>query len=101
MRANKGTCRYKTLFVSDFSFKPIDKDEIFQKKKEQEVRELGYDKAKVKESIEPENVYDILEYFGAEPEMYSDYIISRTICHNGIGEGTKKLYYYFENSMFN
>lgn len=34
MRANKGTCRYKTLFVTDFSFKPIDKDEIFQKKKE-------------------------------------------------------------------
>lgn len=62
---------------------------------------MGYDKAKVKESIEPENVYDILEYFGAEPEMYSDYIISRTICHNGIGEGSKKLYYYFENSMFN
>lgn len=62
---------------------------------------MGYDKAKVKESIEPENVYDILEYFGAEPEMYSDYIISRTICHNGIGEGSKKLYYYFENNMFN
>lgn len=55
---------------------------------------MGYDKVKVKESIEPENVYDILEYFGAEPEMYSDYIISRTICHNGIGEGSKKLYYY-------
>ena len=34
MLANKGTCRYKTLFVTDFSFKPIDKDEIFQKKKE-------------------------------------------------------------------
>lgn len=39
MHANKGTCRYKTLFVTDFSFKPIDKDEIFQKKKDQEVRE--------------------------------------------------------------
>ena len=34
MHANKGTCRYKTLFVTDFSFKPIDKDEIFQKKKD-------------------------------------------------------------------
>jgi len=65
------------------------------------VRELGYDKDKVKDSIEPEDVYNILEFFSADPEMYSDYIISRTICHNGIGEGSKKLYYYFENKMFN
>jgi len=32
MRANKGTCRYKTLFVTDFMFNPIDKTKFFEHK---------------------------------------------------------------------
>lgn len=56
-----------------------------------------YDKYAVKESLEPENIYDILEYFGAEPEDHEDFIICRTICHNG---DSHKLYYYKQNQLF-
>lgn len=64
---------------------------------------MSYDKDKVKEAIEPEDVYTLLEYFGADPEMFSDYIIARTICHNGINPDSsagKKLYYYFNSNLF-
>lgn len=34
MQADKGTCRYKTKFVTDYNLKLIDPKEIFGKKKE-------------------------------------------------------------------
>lgn len=58
---------------------------------------MGYDKDKVREAIEPEDVFNLLEFFGGEPKMFSDYIISRTICHNG---DSHKLYYYFDSKLF-
>lgn len=61
---------------------------------------MAYNKYETKESLEPEDIFTLLEYFGAEPEMFADYIICRTICHNGINEGSRKLYYYFNSQLF-
>ena len=54
-----------------------------------------YDKDALKEALEPEQIYDLLEMWGGQPTMYENYIISDTICHNLPGEGSPKLYYYF------
>ena len=61
---------------------------------------MGWDKEKVKEEITLEDVYNLLDYFEADPEMFSNYIIARTICHNGIGQGSKKLYFYENTQLF-
>lgn len=52
---------------------------------------MSYSKDIVKEQLELEDVYNLLEYLEAEPELYSNYIVAKTICHNG---DTHKLYYY-------
>ena len=52
---------------------------------------MAYDKYEVKEALEIEDVYDILESLGAEPEIHGDYIVAKTICHGG---DSMKLYYY-------
>lgn len=54
-----------------------------------------YNKDELKESLEPEQIYDLLEAWGGEPTWANNYIISDTICHNLPGEGSHKLYYYF------
>lgn len=59
-----------------------------------------YNKEIVKENIDLEDVYNLLDFYSAEPKMFSSYIISKTICHNGIGEGSKKLYYYANTNLF-
>ena len=56
---------------------------------------MSYSKEEVKEQLELEDVYALLEYFDAEPEMFDDYIVARTVCHGG---DSKKLYYY-ENTQ--
>ena len=58
---------------------------------------MSYDKETVKEVIELEDIYNLLEFLNAEPQMYSNYIVARTICHNG---DTHKLYYYENTSLF-
>lgn len=58
---------------------------------------MSYSKEDVKELIEIEDVCTLLEYLDAEPQMYSDYIIAKTICHNG---DSRKLYYYAESGLF-
>ena len=58
---------------------------------------MAYDKYQVKEALEPEDIFDILEAIGAEPEMHDNTIISKTICHGG---DSHKLYYYCENRLF-
>ena len=53
-----------------------------------------YDKDKLKEQIGTEQVYDLLELWGGEPEYTNDGLVAQTICHNLPGEGSRKLYYY-------
>lgn len=58
---------------------------------------MTYSKEAVKETLDLEDIYTLLEYLDAEPQMYGTYIIARTICHNG---DTHKLYYYENTSLF-
>lgn len=58
---------------------------------------MSYSKDDVKENIELEDVCTLLEYFDAEPQLYSDYIIAKTICHGG---DSHKLYFYANTGLF-
>lgn len=57
---------------------------------------MDYDVVKLKGLISIEQVFEILEEYGGEPEYDSDdVIISRTICHNHPhNDASRKLYYY-------
>lgn len=58
---------------------------------------MAYSKEDVKDLIELEDVCTLLEYLDAEPQIYSDYLISKTICHGG---ESHKLYYYDTTKLF-
>lgn len=58
---------------------------------------MTYSKETVREFIELEDVYTLLDYLDAEPELYSDHIVARTICHGG---DSHKLYYYENTGLF-
>ena len=63
---------------------------------------MGYDKRVVKELITLEQIFDLLEEYGGEPEYTSEgNLISRTICHNHPNnEASRKLYYYTSTNLF-
>ena len=58
---------------------------------------MSYDKQIVKEYLELEDIYNLLDYLGGEPQMFSNYIVAKTICHAG---DTHKLYYYENTQLF-
>lgn len=58
---------------------------------------MSYDKELVKEQIELDDIYNLLDFFDAEPQMFNNYIIARTICHGG---NSHKLYYYENTQLF-
>lgn len=60
----------------------------------------SFDKQKVRDTITDEDVYNLLLEWGGEPERRKDCFVSRTICHNPYGEGSHKLYYYFNTRLF-
>ena len=59
---------------------------------------MGYSKDEVKNNLDIEHIYALLDYFNAEPEIVDDYIICKTVCHCG---DSKKLYYYDNTQLFN
>lgn len=58
---------------------------------------MSYSKDKVKEYLNIEDMYNLLDYLGAEPQMFSNYIVAKTICHQG---DTHKLYWYENTTLF-
>ena len=58
---------------------------------------MSFNKDLVKECLELEDIYNLLDYLGAEPQMFSNYIVAKTICHHG---DTHKLYFYDNTSLF-
>ena len=58
---------------------------------------MSYDKELVKERIMIDDVYNLLDFFNAQPQMFNTYIISKTICHGG---NSHKLYYYENTQLF-
>ena len=61
---------------------------------------LVFDKNEIKESLSTEDIYNLLQEWGGEPEFTSFGIISSTICHNLPGEGSRKLYFYENSRLF-
>ena len=61
---------------------------------------LVYDKSEIRGLLSLDNIYDLLQEWGGEPEYTEFGIISATICHNTPGEGSRKLYYYENSSLF-
>lgn len=61
---------------------------------------INYNKVKIKEALNLEDIFTLLTEFGGEPEYTNFGIISTTICHNPPGVGSRKLYYYINSTMF-
>lgn len=61
---------------------------------------LVFDKSEIRNKIELDNIFDLLQEWGGDPEYTNFGIISTTICHNLPGEGSKKLYYYENSGLF-
>jgi hypothetical protein len=59
-----------------------------------------YDKDTLKAQLSIENIYDLLELWGGEPEYTGTGLVSQTICHNLPGEGSRKLYFYSNSRLF-
>ena len=59
-----------------------------------------YNKDELKQQLEVEQIYDLLEMWGGEPEYTDKGIVAHTICHNAIGLGSRKLYYYSSTRLF-
>lgn len=60
-----------------------------------------YDKYEVKNSMTVDEIEEVLERLGAH--FYregDDKLVVETICHNSIGEGSHKLYYYDNTKLF-
>lgn len=59
------------------------------------------DKDKLKHSLTIEQVWELVADLGGEPRpIQNETFISRTICHNSVGYGSYKLYYYANSCLF-
>ena len=61
---------------------------------------INFDKSEIKKQITTEQVFELLLDWNGEPEYTSFGIVSRTICHNVAGEGSRKLYFYSDSQLF-
>ena len=59
-----------------------------------------YNKTEIRDSITLDNIFDLLQEWGGDPEYTGFGILSSTICHNPPGEGSRKLYYYENSGLF-
>lgn len=61
---------------------------------------LVFDKSEIRNSLTTDNIFDLLQEWGGDPEYANFGILCTTICHNMPGEGSKKLYYYDNSGLF-
>lgn len=61
---------------------------------------MTYDKDEIKNNLTIEQVYDYVQSLGGEPTFQNGNLVCATICHNHIGEGSHKLYYYDNTKLF-
>ena len=61
-----------------------------------------YDKDSVKNQLQIEQVFELVAELGGEPVMSGTgtFFTAKTICHNLLGEGSRKLYYYDNTKLF-
>jgi len=61
---------------------------------------ISYNKAEIRNGLTTDNIFDLLLEWGGNPEYTNFGIISSTICHNLPGEGSRKLYFYNNSTLF-
>lgn len=63
---------------------------------------MKFNKDDVKNSLTIDQVFELVSELGGEPLMGGggSFFTARTICHNLIGEGSRKLYYYDNTKLF-
>lgn len=64
---------------------------------------MKYDSDQIKQQLTFQQVFDYVAELGGEPRLDSngaEIFISRTLCHNPIGTGSHKLYYYENTKLF-
>lgn len=59
-----------------------------------------YDKDELKQQLEVEDIFALVDMFHGEPEYTDKGFIAQTICHNVPDEGSRKLYYYENTKLF-
>lgn len=61
-----------------------------------------FDKDEIKNNLTIEQVFELVAELGGEPVMSGSgtFFTSKTICHNVLGEGSRKLYYYDNTKLF-
>ena len=58
---------------------------------------INYEKGEIKKALTLDQYYEILTDWGGDPEYTSFGLVSSTICHNAPGEGSRKLYLYWND----
>lgn len=61
---------------------------------------LIFDKQEIRDFLSEDNMIDLLQEFGGDPEYTNFGIVCATICHNPPGEGSRKLYWYSNTGLF-
>ena len=59
---------------------------------------LVFDKQEIRDSLSIDDIFDILEEWGGEPERCPTGLIARTICHNHLNDDASRKLYYYENT---
>lgn len=59
---------------------------------------LVFDKQEIRDCLSVENIFELLEEWGGEPEYCPTGLIARTICHNHLSDGASRKLYYYENT---
>ena len=62
---------------------------------------IVFDKQEIRDSLSIDDIYNLLDEWGGEPERCPTGLIARTICHNHLeDEASRKLYYYENTGLF-
>lgn len=62
---------------------------------------LVFDKQEIRDCLSDEQIFDLLEDWGAEPQYVNTGILAKTICHNPLHEeASRKLYFYSNTGLF-
>lgn len=60
---------------------------------------LNYNKQDVRDCMTEDDIFELFEDLGGEPEKTDFGLISTTICHNMPREGSRKLWFYFNTGL--
>lgn len=62
---------------------------------------LVFDKQEIRDSLSTDDIFELLQDWGGEPERCPTGLIARTICHNHLeDDASRKLYYYDNTGLF-